>query len=85
MSNLHCPPVWGFVGSENYIDVNHVVFANHTDGCDATEHGFVNRNNHKKYLRGILLRKPTNYSDLYNLVNSNECVAAVSREVERTI
>jgi len=26
ISGLHCPPVWGFVGSRKYVDVDRVVY-----------------------------------------------------------
>ncbi|VVC24896.1 Lactate dehydrogenase/glycoside hydrolase, family 4, C-terminal [Cinara cedri] len=52
---LHCPPVWGFVGSNKYIDVNNVVY--HCDSGATTTMVPNTRTPSKnhKYLRNVLL------------------------------
>lgn len=53
VTELHCPPVWGFVGSQIYIDVNNVVY--HGITATAVQDTTPPSRNHK-YLRSLLLK-----------------------------
>jgi len=68
ISGLHCPPVWGFVGSQKYVDVDRVVYDHHrrrsADGGGGEEDGG------DKYLRTVLLLRSA--GDLADVVNGGE-------------
>lgn len=81
LSNFHCPPIWGFVGTEKYVDLNHVVYhaeagnrvSESIDG-HSDDYGFAKSVKHK-YLRTKLLS--------INLEINNENIdSEVSKRIE---
>lgn len=75
ISVLHCPPVWGFIGTKKYIDVSHTAYHcksenhGHLDNIDSTVDGLANQKNHK-YLYSALMQFTSD--DLVNAVNNND-------------
>lgn len=64
VADLHCPPVWGFVGARKYVDVDRIAYHHHRDGgswpkrCDevtTTVHHGLDRDGHKQ-LRIVLMQ-----------------------------
>ncbi|XP_026804364.1 putative malate dehydrogenase 1B [Rhopalosiphum maidis] len=69
ISDLHCPPVWGFDGSAQYIDFKHVIYHCGRSGVDLGKpdyydcedaatvvHNYSADRNKHKYLQNVLLQ-----------------------------
>lgn len=64
---LHCPPVWGFIGSKKYIDVDNMLYHGRVTTTPVSQSTKPSRNH--KYLRNVLLL----YTDVADAVNGKDC------------
>ncbi|XP_050421144.1 putative malate dehydrogenase 1B [Adelges cooleyi] len=66
VADLHCPPVWGFIGLTKHIDLKHTVYHTIEDSNNGTSNrAFVDCTDHKahKYLGNVLHSIHTDFID----------------------
>lgn len=86
MSYLHCPPVWGYIGLEKYVDINRTVYHSRGGLTGVVEDGVTSIGvfNHSvtaqeteethKYLHSVYLRS----GDLAEKIVLGDCDKPVS-------